>query len=312
MVCFDDVSFNYNKDIRMKKDKGFTLVELLVVIAVIALLMAILLPALNKAKEMGKRIVCMNNHKQLILAWMAYADNNNGKIVNGNTVGLTTPDYACPDCTPTQYCKAVVPSTGNNVGELPWIGNGYAATTTADPTARECGYKCAIDTGALWKYIRNYKSYRCLTGEKDELITYTIVDGANGRIEGRGSGITNAEWAKSMSNIKKSALKLVFIDEGRVTPDSYAVIFNSGGWRNIDQWFDPPMVRHGDGATFSFADGHVEYKKWGDKETIDFGIKQISGTPTNCKSKQDLYWMQIRTWGRLGYTNYSICPPKVD
>jgi prepilin-type processing-associated H-X9-DG protein len=279
--------------------------------------MAILLPTLSKAKEMAKRVICLSNLKQLTLAWIAYADNNNGKLVNGNPISVAQPPYACPVCSPTQYCKAVAPplnpgGNNDNVYELPWIGDGHAATATADATARECGYKCAMDTGALWRYIRNYKSYRCLTGEKDELITYTIVDGANGRKEGRGGGITSREWNKHVSHIKKSAFKLVFIDEGRVTPDSYAVIFSSGGWRDVDQWFDPPMVRHGDGTTFSFADGHAEYKKWGDKETIDFGIQQISGTPTNCKSKQDLYWMQIRCWGRLGYTNFTICPPKVD
>jgi len=62
---------------------GFTLVELLVVIAIIAILMAILLPALNRAREQGKRIVCLNNLKQLTLAWILYADDNDGKIVNG-------------------------------------------------------------------------------------------------------------------------------------------------------------------------------------------------------------------------------------
>lgn len=293
-------------------EAGFTLVELLVVIAVIALLMAILLPALTKAKEMGKRVACLSNLKQLTLAWMAYADNNEGKLVNGNTVGISFPAYACPDCTPTQYCKAVAPSTGDNLGELPWIGNGNAATATVDPTARECGYKCAMDTGALWKYLRNYKSYRCMTGEKDELITYTIVDGANGRKEGRGNGISNAEWNKYMSQIRKSALKLVFIDEGRVTPDSYAVNFNNPGWCSpAESWFDPPMVRHGDGTTFSFADGHAEYKKWGDKQTIDFGKAQAGCVqPTNDKSKQDLYWMQIRCWGRIGYT--PSITPRID
>jgi prepilin-type N-terminal cleavage/methylation domain-containing protein len=57
-----------------KQHRGFTLVELLVVIAVIALLMAILLPALGRAREQGKRIVCMANLKQLALGWIAYAD----------------------------------------------------------------------------------------------------------------------------------------------------------------------------------------------------------------------------------------------
>ena len=68
---------------RKRGPAGFTLVELLVVIAIIALLMAILLPALNKARELGKRTVCFGNVRQLILAWTMYADENDDKIVNG-------------------------------------------------------------------------------------------------------------------------------------------------------------------------------------------------------------------------------------
>ncbi|MHC4070527.1 MAG: type II secretion system protein [Planctomycetota bacterium] len=59
----------------MKKPKAFTLIELLVVIAVIAVLMALLLPSLKAAREQGKRAVCLNNLKQLSVAWMLYSDN---------------------------------------------------------------------------------------------------------------------------------------------------------------------------------------------------------------------------------------------
>ncbi|HUT44674.1 MAG TPA: type II secretion system protein, partial [Sedimentisphaerales bacterium] len=67
----------------MKKPKAFTLIELLVVIAIIAILMAILMPALNRVKEQGKRAVCLGNMKQLTLTWIMYADDNDDKLVNG-------------------------------------------------------------------------------------------------------------------------------------------------------------------------------------------------------------------------------------
>src|SRR4030042_942704 len=60
---------------------AFTLIELLVVIAIIALLMAILLPALGRAREQGKRAVCLHNLGQLMVAWNMYADDNAEKIV---------------------------------------------------------------------------------------------------------------------------------------------------------------------------------------------------------------------------------------
>ena len=69
----------------MGKSRGFTLIELLVVIAIIAILMAILIPTLNRAREQGKRAACLSNVKQLGLAWVLYADDNDNKIVNGCT-----------------------------------------------------------------------------------------------------------------------------------------------------------------------------------------------------------------------------------
>jgi len=67
----------------MSKRIGFTLIELLVVIAIIALLMAVLIPAMNGAREHGKRAVCLNNLKSLVLAWLMYTDDNDGRLVRG-------------------------------------------------------------------------------------------------------------------------------------------------------------------------------------------------------------------------------------
>ena len=66
------------------KKGGFTLIELLVIIAIIAILMAILMPALNRVKEQGKRATCLYNLKQLSLCWIMYADENEDKIINGD------------------------------------------------------------------------------------------------------------------------------------------------------------------------------------------------------------------------------------
>ena len=72
------------KGITVEKSRGFTLIELLVVIAIIALLMAILIPVLNGAREQGKRAACLHNLKGLGLAWIMYADDNDGRLVRGN------------------------------------------------------------------------------------------------------------------------------------------------------------------------------------------------------------------------------------
>ena len=71
----------------MRMKKGFTLIELLVVIAIIAVLMAILFPALNRAKEQGKRTMCLGNLKALTLSWIMYADDNKTIILNYRNLG---------------------------------------------------------------------------------------------------------------------------------------------------------------------------------------------------------------------------------
>ena len=72
----------------MKKQKAFTLIELLVVIAIIALLTAILIPALSIAKQQAGSSVCLMNEKQLVLAWMMYAEDND-YIMCGPMTGIT-------------------------------------------------------------------------------------------------------------------------------------------------------------------------------------------------------------------------------
>jgi prepilin-type N-terminal cleavage/methylation domain-containing protein/prepilin-type processing-associated H-X9-DG protein len=281
--------------------EGFTLVELLVVIAIIALLMGLLLPALSRAREQAKRVICMSGLRQLTLGWMGYAESNNDKIVNGAPLGTGDP---CPDCPggPEYMRKAKAQPASidsGHVNEVPWIGTAYGATM-------DVSKKCAITTGALWKYIQNDKIYRCPTGEKGELITYVIVDSMNGlpRQDTKAKGV----WLKNRNQIKKTAKQLIFIDEGAVSPDSYAVNFDGGseGQRN-ESWFDNPMVRHGGGTVVSLADGHTEWWRWRSKWTIEKGMSRgmaDAGRPpvTDVAAMNDLYQMQIGCWSRLGYT----------
>jgi prepilin-type N-terminal cleavage/methylation domain-containing protein len=279
---------------------GFTLIELLVVIAIIAILMAILMPALNRVREQGKRAVCLNNMRQLQLAWIIYADENEDSLVNGEA-------YWAPDDPPA----APIPNTARHPGERWWVGNDCArGYMTGEQRPKEVQLQ-AIEAGALFPYCPNLKLYKCPTGVRGEMRTYSIVDSMTGLTSGRTgtsrtvSGVDvgvivkrTVLWIKNTAEIRQPHNRAVFLDEGRVTPDSYATHYVN------ERWWDPPHVRHGTGTCLSFADGHSEYWKWKGKKTRDTGNMVHPAhqmVPETQEEKEDLYRMQKAVWGRLGY-----------
>ena len=239
---------NAKKGTIMDKRKAFTLVELLVVIAIIAILMAILMPILNRAREHGKRAVCLNNLKQLTLAWIVYADENDDRLVNGDT--------------------GVYP--GLHLYEIPWVvGTG----TTRD----------AIQDGVLWSYTKNIKLYRCPTAYANELRTYSVVDAMNCQ------DFDGGPMLKKRMKIKRAGERFVFADCRKPPPAGWSVYYKD------EKWEDPPPIQHGEGANWSFADGHSEYWRWKDPRTYttdkDGGI--IS------RDNEDLHKVRKAAWGRV-------------
>jgi prepilin-type processing-associated H-X9-DG protein len=159
--------------------------------------------------------------------------------------------------------------------------------------AEECCQRCAIRTGALWKFLNQEKVYRCPTGDTGALVTYTIIDSMNGKYMYSDApiGLCN----KTLGQIKNASQRTVFLDEGSLSPDSFAVYYK------LNQWFDPPMVRHSKGTNISFADGHAARMMWKADETLKAG-KNVSYNyePTTCAGKIDLYKMQVYCWGKIG------------
>lgn len=290
----------------MIKRKAFTLIELLVVIAIIAILMAIIMPALNRVKEQGKRAACLGSMKQLALCWIMYADDNDGKIVNGEAYGSGDGQAPTPALT-----NAMHP------GEQWWTGDDIGDFWAGINLPRDMQYR-AIRAGALFTYTKDEDMYRCPTGMQGEMRTYTITDAMNGlprpgtfRTGSRNVGERNGRtvlWVKRREEISVPgpAYRIVFLDEGRITPDSYATHYQS------EQWWDPPFVRHGDGTNVSYADGHADYWKYRGMKTLETGkLAAVPGrnasdlhqmVPASEDDFQDLYRMQKAVWGALGYS----------
>jgi len=196
----------------MRGRKAFTLIELLVVIAIIAILMAVLMPALHRAREGGKRTQCLGNLKQMTLGWSMYADENDDKIVNGAT-GFSYSNQ----------------SWGDHSKELSWVN-------TFDNTNWDVQIQ-GIREGALYPYVKNEKMYRCPTGRRGQAITYSIMFSMNAVNHPATQGVKGAHVKKRSEILPNLAQRLVFIDEGFMTSDAYAVHYDQ------ELWWDDEAVK---------------------------------------------------------------------
>jgi prepilin-type N-terminal cleavage/methylation domain-containing protein len=277
-----------------KKDNdGFTLVELLVVIAIIALLMAVLLPALNKARRATKRVVCMSNMKQLLAAWMTYAENSDGKIVNGGQ--YPPPPNTLPDGTLVKepyWCSGTHstddPGYDWNIGG-DWHGLPYCTNGTPVLTYDQRVEK--LKKGALYRYIQNTKVYRCSEGAKDLHRTYSIPLSMNAHSAG---GIVEGKVYKRTGDIKRGAERLVFIEEVRMTPDGLQICADQPIWQPYPDW---PGVLHDTGTTVGMADGHCDFWRWQCQQMIDALKKSPPEQPDTTTCKKDIVKFQIAVWG---------------
>jgi prepilin-type N-terminal cleavage/methylation domain-containing protein/prepilin-type processing-associated H-X9-DG protein len=257
------------RDNTMNKARGFTLIELLVVIAIIAVLMAVLMPALNRVREQGKRAVCLNHLKQLTLAWMMYADDHAGRLPHawagwGQFGGI---------------------GAGRLVA---WIGD-ISANMTKEEQLEE------LRKGLLFPYCSNEKIYKCPTGVRGELVTYSIVESMGGN-PGEG-GTTEDMTFTNRYKIRNSAKRFVFVDEGKWPGSPWNI------WWDKPMWWDSPTIRHSKGTNWSYADGHAEYHKWVDKRTIELAEENPGSgfASVTQMDNEDIIWTTKGVWGSTGY-----------
>jgi prepilin-type N-terminal cleavage/methylation domain-containing protein/prepilin-type processing-associated H-X9-DG protein len=231
---------------------GFTLVELLVVIAVIAILAALLLPALTTARDRAYGVASLNNTRQLTAAWVLYADDHEGRLTYNLGMGANPARGAVSPKTDLNWVNSVLTwgldPDNTNTATLTEASLGpYASRVTAIYHCPADRVLSSVQRNAGWSQrVRSY-SMNAMVGDAGEFSR----DGYNQN---------NPDYVQffKMSTIPQPANIFVFVDE-------HADSINDGYFLNkayYHQWVDLPASHHNGAATFSFADGHSEMHRW--------------------------------------------------
>jgi prepilin-type N-terminal cleavage/methylation domain-containing protein/prepilin-type processing-associated H-X9-DG protein len=262
-----------------RRQAGFTLIELLVVIAIIAILAALLLPALARAKTKAQGISCLNNLKQLQLGWLMYSGDNDDKVVR--TGGM----------------DALVTFPGDPAGQ-PGGAKSQWVLGTVDSLPAGTN-SLLLQGGLLFSYVNSLGVYKCPADQKMLGGVRTVrsmsmncwmnpIRDWNSTKGYAGAGALRVFRKQTDIIAPTPANCWVLIDENPVSINDGFFVCDPN---TKDSWPDVPASYHNGAGGLSFADGHSEIKKWKDKNVLNLAAPPAAKDP----SSTDLPWLQERT-----------------
>ena len=301
-----------NQPAKNKTFKGFTLVELLVVISIIALMMAILMPSLAKIRQQAYRSHCLWNLSQLSLAWQMYATDNNGFLCSPYTSKDEAPlknnwvadgNNLNKQIRPPR--KFRFPGQRRRRSSYPISPKTRIEAPAVDPNTIDTigGTAQAIKGGVLWPYLKEMEVYQCHAEWSKLLRSYAIaytMGGAGNENDSRDGILPFGEYGE----IDKPSQRIVFADASTKHHFLYGP-FWPVELRDGQLKFKPytgfngqyMTARHSNGANFSFADMHCEYVRYKSKKTIKMINEKISSEEAS-QNNPDLNKMTAFLRGR--------------
>ena len=250
----------------MKNRKtGFTLIELLVVIAIIAILAALLLPALAKAKARAYAVTCMNNNKQLGLAWFMYAGDNQDTLPINND---QCADFQGAHCWATGQMTWT--ATPQNFDTKYLINDSFSSMGSYSGRQPNI-YWCPTD-----KYLAPVqRAYAGTLGHRARSVSMDAAVGDGGGKTATAAALPGGYpapffYAKKLANLSNPGPSdsWVFIDEDPDSIDDNVMYTNPNLTSGTGSFVEFPASDHNGACGIGWADGHAEIHKWVDPTTL--------------------------------------------